>query len=191
VLGVDAREQEPAPQPRLVVAQAMVKQDAAEQALTTLTEVGADEVVAWRASRSVVTWEGERVGRGLRRWQAAALQAAKQSRRSWVPVVTGPVDQDGLLALVRAATLAVLLDAPDAVPLGEVPVPEAGEVLVVVGPEGGLTDEDRSDLQAAGARTASLGPTVLRSATAGTVAAGVLLSRSPRWRVRASAGGGG
>jgi 16S rRNA (uracil1498-N3)-methyltransferase len=191
VLAVDARVLEPAAQPRLVVAQAMVKQDAAEQALTTLTEVGVDEVVAWRASRSVVTWEAERVERGLRRWQAAALQAAKQSRRAWVPVVTGPLDLDGLLARLRTATLTVVLDGPEAVPLGDVPVPEAGEVLVVVGPEGGLIEPERSALRTAGAHVASLGPTVLRSATAGTVAAGVLLSRSPRWRVRATSDGGG
>jgi 16S rRNA (uracil1498-N3)-methyltransferase len=191
VLDVDDRVSEAPPRMRLVVAQALVKADAAEQAVTTLTEVGADEVLAWSAARSVVAWQGERVPRGLRRWEATATQAAKQSRRAWVPLVAGPLDLGALVARVRSATLAVLLDADESVPLGDLEVPHTGEVLLVVGPEGGVTPAERDALVGAGAVVASVGPTVLRAATAGTVAAAVVLSRSPRWRVPAGSGSAG
>ncbi len=175
VLDVDDRVSEAPPRMRLVA----------------LTEVGADEVLAWSAARSVVAWQGERVPRGLRRWEATATQAAKQSRRAWVPLVAGPLDLGALVARVRSATLAVLLDADESVPLGDLEVPHTGEVLLVVGPEGGVTPAERDALVGAGAVVASVGPTVLRAATAGTVAAAVVLSRSPRWRVPAGSGSAG
>lgn len=191
VLQVERREREEPPQPRLVVAQALVKHDAAEQALACLTEVGVDEVLPWTARHSVVAWDADRVERGLRRWRGVVAEAAKQSRRAWVPVVGEPVDLPGLVQRARQATLAVLLDAADAVPVGDLAVPSSGQVLVVVGPEGGVSAPEREALVGAGARVGSLGPTVLRSATAGTVAAAVLLSRSARWRSAARVGTAG
>lgn len=190
-LRVDEREQEESAQPRLVVAQALVKQEAAERALATLTEVGVDEVLPWAAAHSVVAWDGERAERGLRRWRAAVTQAAKQSRRAWVPVVGEPLELAGLVGRARRASLTVLLDTVEAVPAVDLDVPASGEVLLVVGPEGGVADHERTALVQAGARVASLGPTVLRSATAGTVAAAVLLSGTARWRTGAAAGGRG
>jgi 16S rRNA (uracil1498-N3)-methyltransferase len=177
-------QHEPAPQPRLVVVQALLKGDAAERAVGMLTEVGADEIVPWAASRCVVRWEGPRAERGLRRWRAAAREAAKQSRRAWLPDVTAPLDLAGLVSAVRAGPAFVLHEAaaqPLAGAVADLPV-DAAQLLVVVGPEGGITDDEVDALAAAGARTVRLGPTVLRGATAGTVAAGVLLAATPRWR---------
>lgn len=191
VLRVDDRQREQPAQPRLVVAQALVKHDAAERALATLTEVGVDEVLPWAAEHSVVAWEGDRVERGLRRWRAAVAQAAKQSRRAWVPVVGAPVGLTALVDRARRASLTVLLDQVDAVPAVDLVVPSAGEVLVVVGPEGGVAPAERAALVSAGAKVASLGPTVLRSATAGTVAAALLLSGTARWRAGAAGAGSG
>jgi 16S rRNA (uracil1498-N3)-methyltransferase len=182
VLEVQERVVEPAADPRLVVVQALVKHEAAEQAVTTMTEVGIDEIVPWSARHSVVTWPGERAARGLRRWRTAAEQAAKQARRAWLPLVTEPAGTPEVLDRVAAADLAVMLDADAAsAPLRDLPVPESGTIVLVVGPEGGISPDERDLLTAAGAVPARLGPTVLRSATAGTVAAAVLLSGTARW----------
>lgn len=180
-LAVRSREVEPAPVPRVEVVQALVKQEAAERALTAMTEVGVDSIVPWAAARSVVIWDDDRVERGLRRWRTTVAEAAKQSRRAWVPQVSAPVGSDELARRVGQADTALLLDAPDADPIGLVDVAGSASVLVVVGPEGGVTDHERAELVAAGARPVQLGPTILRSATAGTVAAAVLLSRTARW----------
>lgn len=180
VLDVDRREVEPDPQPRVVAVQALVKHDA-EQAVTTMTEVGVDRIVPWAAARSVVVWQGDRVTRGVRRWRAAAAEAAKQSRRCWVPTVTEPCTTDQVAEQVAAADLAVLLDGEADVAVTDLTVPSAGTVLLVVGPEGGVTEAERATLVSAGAVPARMGPTVLRAATAGTVAAALLLSATARW----------
>ena len=78
---------EPAPQPRLVVVQAIPKGDHAERAVDLLTEVGADVIVPWAAERNVVTWKGDRGAKALSRWRSTAQAAAKQSRRLWFPEV--------------------------------------------------------------------------------------------------------
>lgn len=172
----------PAPQPRIVVAQALPKQDRGETAVETMTEVGVDTIVPWSAARCMVRWKGERGDKALRRWRSTAREAAKQARRAWLPDVTAPVTTNELADLVRGASLGVVLHEEAGGRIGELDVPAAGEVVIVVGPEGGVTPEEIEILEEAGAVTVRLGPTVLRTSTAGTAAAGVLLAATDRWR---------
>lgn len=187
-VAVEEVRREPAPQPRLTVVQALAKGDRAEAAVAALTEVGVDAILAWPARRCVVRWDGERAARGLARWAAAAREASKQARRAWVPEVRGPVGTAEVTDLLRRAALPVVLHEGAADGLADLAVPAAGEVVVVVGPEGGLAEDELAGFAAAGARTCRLGPTVLRTGTAGVVAAAVLLARSPRWAGRLGAG---
>jgi len=188
-LSVTSRRVDPEPCPRLEVAQALIKPDAAERALAGMTEVGVDAVWPWAAQRSIVTWHGDRVERGVRRWRSTLAEAAKQSRRSRLPVVADPVSTQQLAARVRDVDVALLLDGEADEPLAGVDVPREGTLLVIVGPEGGQTPAESDVLVSAGARRVHLGPTVLRSATAGTAAAAVLLSGTPRWMTRHEAVG--
>jgi 16S rRNA (uracil1498-N3)-methyltransferase len=149
-----------------------------------MTEVGVDAVWPWAAQRCVVTWDAARIERGVRRWRTTLAEAAKQSRRSRVPEVAAPLSTAQLARRVREVEVAVLLDVAAVAPLAAVEVPAEGAVLVVVGPEGGHTPAEHDELVAAGARPVHLGPTVLRSATAGTAAAAVLLSGTRRWLTR-------
>jgi 16S rRNA (uracil1498-N3)-methyltransferase len=171
----------PPPAPRLVVVQALPKGERGELAVELLTEVGVDEVVPWEAARCVARWRGEREARGLRRWRAAAREAAKQSRRAWLPDVAGPASTAGVVARLASAALALVLHEGAVRPIASVELPMVGEVVVVVGPEGGLAPEELAAFEAVGAHPVRLGPTVLRTSTAGPVAAGVLLARTPRW----------
>jgi 16S rRNA (uracil1498-N3)-methyltransferase len=174
----------PVPAPRLVVAQAMAKGDRGQLAVELMTEVGVDEIVPWLASRNIVRWEGERGDKALRRWRSTAREAAKQSRRAWLPIVTEPVSTVRLAERLTTATLALVLHEEASVPLGAIELPDDGEIVLVVGPEGGITRDEREAFARAGALAVSLGPTILRTSTAGTVAAGVLLSRTARWSTR-------
>jgi 16S rRNA (uracil1498-N3)-methyltransferase len=171
----------PPPSPAITVVQALAKGDRGELAVEMMTEVGVDAMVAWSASRSVTRWEGARGGRSLGKWQAIAREAAKQSRRAWIPPVTGPAALADVAALVAPAACAVVLAADAAVPLSRLALPSSGEVILVIGPEGGISPAERSALAAAGAIEARLGPTVLRTSTAGAAAVAVLLSRCGRW----------
>jgi 16S rRNA (uracil1498-N3)-methyltransferase len=180
-LAVLSRRAEPPPQPRIVVIQAIPKGDRGEQAVETMTEVGVDVIVPWAAERCVVRWRGDRADKGTARWRSTAVQAAKQSRRSWFPEVTPVATTAAVASRVSAASLALLLEPDAADLLAAVPVPQAGEVVLVIGPEGGIAPREAQELTAAGAAGARLGPTVLRAGSAGAVAAALVLSRSARW----------
>jgi len=180
-LAVLDRRAEPAPEPRIVVVQAIPKGDRGELAVEIMTEVGVDGVVAWQAERCVARWRADRAGRALARWQATAREAAKQARRAWIPEVTGPEDSQAIARRVAAAPLAVLLDSQARSALGDIPLPDRGEIVVIVGPEGGVSPAETAALAGAGATSARLGPTVLRASSAGAVAAALILARSPRW----------
>jgi 16S rRNA (uracil1498-N3)-methyltransferase len=173
---------EPEPSPQVTVVQALPKGDRGELAVEVLTEVGVTAVVPWAAARSVAVWRGERAAKSLSRWRSTAREAAKQARRSWFPQVADLASTDDVAALLAGADLAVVLHEAATTPLASLPVPATGSVLVVVGPEGGLTDDEVAAFTAAGAHAARLGGEVLRTSTAGVVAVAALLSRTDRWR---------
>ena len=179
---VTAVTDEPAPSPWLVVVQALPKGDRGEVAVETLTEVGVDEIVPWAAARCVTRWRDVRGEKALARWRTTAQAAAKQSRRARFPVVAELAGTRDVAHRLRRAALGVLLHEEAEQPLAVAEPPAVGEVVVVVGPEGGLSAEELAVLTGAGATAYRLGPTVLRTSTAGTAAAAALLSRTLRWR---------
>ncbi|GAB3431791.1 16S rRNA (uracil(1498)-N(3))-methyltransferase [Actinophytocola sediminis] len=182
-LTVARRWQDPAPAPRLVLAQALVKGDRGELAVELATECGVDAVVPWRASRSVAKWDdGQRGEKALARWRSTARAAAKQSRRTWVPDVVTPRSTSALASLVSEAASAIVLDSRATDGLATLPLPADGDLIIIVGPEGGISDDELATLVAAGAQVARLGPTVLRASTAGTAAIAALGVLTRRWR---------
>lgn len=183
-LAVLVRHFEPAPSPRLVVVQAIPKGDRGELAVETMTEVGVDVIVPWAAQRCVAVWRGERAEKGVARWRSAAVAAAKQSRRAWLPEITPMAATAAVADRVRGAGLALLLDPEAPEPLARLAASaggQSGEVVLIVGPEGGIAPGESELLATAGATGARLGPTVLRASTAGAVAAALVLSTAGRW----------
>ena len=172
----------PAETPRLVVVQAIPKGDRGELAVEMLTEVGVDVVVPWAAARSISVWRGERAAKALGRWRSSAREAAKQARRAWFPQVEEPATTAQVVELLRTASVPVVLHEAASGPLADLPVPGRGEIVIVVGPEGGLAEEELAAFAEAGAEPVRLGSSVLRTSTAGVAAAAALLARTPRWR---------
>lgn len=170
-----------APAPEVVVVQAIPKGDRGELAVEVLTEVGVARIVPWAAARSVAVWKGERAAKSLNRWRSTAREAAKQARRTWFPDVDEMASTAEVTALVADAALAVVLHEEATSSLAAVDVPASGRILVVVGPEGGLTDDEVEALVAAGAVSVRLGSEVLRTSTAGLAAVSALLARTARW----------
>src|SRR6478735_5276109 len=180
-LTVVDRVTEPPAAPRFVVVQALPKGDRGELAVEVMTEVGVDVIVPWAASRCVSQWKGERGAKSAARWRSTAHEAAKQAHRSWLPEVRDQAGTKQVAALLADAALAVVLHEEATEPLAGVELPTEGDVVLVVGPEGGISPDEVAAFAAAGARTTRLGPTVLRTSTAGVAALGMLLSRTPRW----------
>ncbi|NJP99454.1 16S rRNA (uracil(1498)-N(3))-methyltransferase [Streptomyces zingiberis] len=172
---------ESAPAPRITVVQALAKGDRGELAVETMTETGVDAVVPWTAARCVTRWTGERGEKSLAKWRATAREAGKQARRLRLPEVTGPMSTRQVAALLADAAFAAVLHEEGTEPLAAAPLPEDGEIVLVVGPEGGVTPDELAAFTAAGARPYRLGPTVLRTSTAGTAATALLLGRTGRW----------
>ena len=172
---------EPEPAVRLVLVQALAKGDRDEQAIEAATELGVDEVVPWAAERSVVVWRGERAAKSLAKWAAVVTRASKQSRRSRMPLTSSPVNLASLAGRVGQSALALVLHEDATEPLAGVDLPKSGDVLVVVGPEGGISGRELEALVDAGARAVRLGPTILRASSAGPAALAVLNAKS-RWR---------
>ncbi len=140
-----------------------------------------DAIIPWSAERSITRWQAERGEKALGKWRSTAREAAKQSRRPWLPEVAELATTAALAKRVAAAARAIVLEADAESKLHELPLPERGELLLVVGPEGGISPAERAALREAGAIEARLGPTVLRTSTAGAAAAAILLSRAARW----------
>ena len=168
------------PSPTVTVAQALPKSDRSELAIELATEAGADAFVAWQAARCVARWDGAaRVDKGLRRWQAVARAASRQSRRPHIPTVEGVVTTAQLAAGAGPTTL--VLHESATVSLTELPLADAVSLTLVVGPEGGVAEDELAALTDAGALAVRLGPTVLRTSTAAAVALGALGVLTSRW----------
>ncbi|MEV4614585.1 16S rRNA (uracil(1498)-N(3))-methyltransferase [Kitasatospora sp. NPDC049258] len=172
---------EPEPSPRIVVVQALPKGDRGELAVETMTEVGVDVVIPWAASRCITQWKGERGAKALAKWRATAREAGKQSRRLRFPEVRDLMTTRQLAPLLGQAALAAVLHEEGAEPLAAAELPATGDIVLVVGPEGGVAPEELAAFAEAGARPHRLGGSVLRTSTAGVAAGALLLGRTGRW----------
>jgi 16S rRNA (uracil1498-N3)-methyltransferase len=179
-LTVRARRTVPRPDPRIVAVQALPKGDRAELAVEVLTELGVDEIVPWAASRSIAQWHGSRGDKALDKWRRTAREAAKQSRRAWVPTVAPLASTAEVAARLTAATGLVLHESA-AQSLAAFALPDAGDICVVIGPEGGISADELDVFAAAGATAVRLGQPVLRTSTAGAAALAALSVRLSRW----------
>lgn len=177
---VDEVLREPARPVRYVAVQALPKGDRAELAVEMLTELGIDEIVPWQASRSVVRWSPERTERGLTRWRAAAREASKQSRRLRVPTVSLPMTTAELALRIDQTALTVILHESASLPLATIDLPASGEIMFIVGPEGGLSADEVAAFEKAGGRPVLVADAVLRTSTAGVVALAQLQAMSAR-----------
>jgi 16S rRNA (uracil1498-N3)-methyltransferase len=179
VVQVESIVETPPPSPAIWLVQALAKGDRDEQAVQQATELGVDGVIPWSAQRSIVKWEGAKVRKGHDRWSAIVREASKQSVRSWVPEVGDLASLSVLVALAQSTRM-LLLE-----PTGELALsslePDDRDVVLVVGPEGGIAPSELSRLEAAGATAVRLGSTILRTSTAGPAAVAVLNARLGRW----------
>lgn len=173
------------PAPPVTVAQALPKSERSELAIELATEAGADAFVAWQAARCVTRWEGDRIDKGLNRWRAVARAAAGQSRRAHIPQVTGVLSTAALAewvgAQVSAGTRVLALHQAATTGFDRLSLVGASSLALLVGPEGGITDDELAELVSAGALAVRLGPTVLRTSTAAAVALGALGVLTGRW----------
>ncbi|MFJ8003130.1 16S rRNA (uracil(1498)-N(3))-methyltransferase [Streptomyces fagopyri] len=184
VVRVDSFAEEPPESPRITVVQALPKGDRGELAVETMTETGVDAIVPWAASRCVTQWRGDRGLKALAKWRATAREAGKQSRRVRFPEIADAATTKQVAALLAEADFAAVLHEDreyGSEPLATAELPSSGTIVLVVGPEGGVSPEELDLFAQAGAKAYRLGRSVLRTSTAGTAATALLLGRTGRW----------
>lgn len=174
------------PETQFGLIQALSKGGRDEQAVESAVELGVSRVRPWAAQRSIVQWKGQKLQRGSKKWLSLLQAAAKQSRRANWPFLDPLADSRKLREIIAARSSEekfLLLDPDASLPLTEAweQVRQAKMVQVIVGPEGGVSPEETADFRAAGAITARLGPTVLRSSSAGPAALAALGLCSGLW----------
>lgn len=187
---VRAVREHPRPHPELILVQALAKDRRDLQALEAAVELGVDRIVPWSADRSVARWRAGRETKKHAEWEHAARAAAKQSRRTGVPAVdplhstedllTGPLqDGDGAAVVLHEEAEHGLERV-----LGDLGAAEGAgprRLLLIVGPEGGISEDEAARMVDVGARCALLGPHVLRASTAGPAALAVVQTLLGRW----------
>ena len=151
---------------KFTIVQALPKSDRAKEAVELLTEAGADVIVPWLANRSISRTEV------ISKFATTAREASKQSRRLFIPQLQETVKEKGVIELIKNADLALVFHESAQVKLSEIITPQtkAKNVVIVIGPEGGITEEELATFAAAGAHVAGLGRPILRSAHAGLAA---------------------
>lgn len=184
-VGLAAHDEDP--ELRITTVQALPKGERSDLAVELATEAGADDIVPWQAERCVARWDkpsttaGDKADRGRQKWQKVAREAAKQARRHRIPRIGELATTDDVVELIGRSDGAVILHEAGSRPLTAAPLPRRGRLVLVVGPEGGLTDAEVSRFEAAGATAVRLGPEVLRTSTAAAVALGALGVLTGRW----------
>lgn len=172
-------EIEDEPSPSLWLAQALAKNDRDELAIQAATELGVDGVIPWAAARSIVKWEAKKQSKHEQRWQSILREASKQSLRHRIPVLR-PLASTSTLAALGEDFQLVVLEPTGREPLSALQA-DGRDILLIVGPEGGITPSELSRFTAAGASVVSMGAHVLRTSTAGPAAIAVLNGRLHRW----------
>lgn len=175
--------------PSFALVQALAKAGRDEAAIETATELGIAEIIPWQANRSIVQWNPQKALKGESKWRAIIHAAVKQSRRSTIPQLMTVVNSSQLVQLIekRSKTLTVVLheSAKERVSTYFHPnfdFTKFEQILIIVGPEGGISDEELRALQAHGAVSMKIGDEILRSSTAGIAVLSYLSAISGRWQ---------
>lgn len=178
---VGSVDDEPNPRPRITAIQAIAKGDRAELAVQMLTEAGIDVIFPWQAEHSVAKWDTDKAIKQHAKWLAVARESSKQARRARLPIIESPITTAAAADLITNAGVALILDEESDVPITSIDFSTAHDVVLVIGPEGGLSANERTLFADAGGDLVRLGSTVLRTSTAGVAALGVVMARVGRW----------
>ncbi|MDO4910424.1 MAG: 16S rRNA (uracil(1498)-N(3))-methyltransferase [Corynebacterium sp.] len=181
----------PRPRPEVTIVQALPKSERSELAVDLAVQAGADAIIPWQADRCIAKWTGKKAEKGREKWETMATQAARQSRRPFIPPVHAVVDTKALCRMLSSRAeelqaegkklLITVLHEDARRPFKDYPFESMDEVIMIIGPEGGIGAEELERLENAGATAIRLGPEVLRTATAAAIGLAALGVRTSRW----------
>jgi 16S rRNA (uracil1498-N3)-methyltransferase len=158
----------------ITVVQALPKSDRAKEAIELLTEAGVDRIVPWAATRSI--------GKVSEKFAVTAREASKQSRRLRIPEVTDIATTEQICEAIKLSDLAIAFHESSDVKLSDsISSHNVAHLLIIIGPEGGITSSELEAFKAAGAKVALMGRPILRSAHAGIAAVAAVSALLKVW----------
>ena len=159
---------------KITVVQALPKGDRSKEAIELLTEAGVDRIVPWLATRSI--------GKTSEKFQITAREASKQSRRFRIPEVTGVAQTSEICEAIKLSDLAIVFhESADTKLSDQITSGSVENLLIIIGPEGGITDQELAAFTQAGAKVALMGRPILRSAHAGIAAVSAVSALLKVW----------
>ena len=180
-ISIESIEELFAPKSQLVLVQALAKGDRDELAIQACTELGLFGVIPWQADRSISIWKAEKKQKGQARWQSIVTEAAKQSLRAFIPRVEQVLDSQELISALEVFDQVLILEPEADKSITEINPPAEGKVAIVVGPEGGISEQELESFKKAGFSSVRLGRGVLRTSTAGMAAVSYLQAKFGDW----------
>ena len=180
-ISIESIEELFAPKSQLVLIQALAKGDRDELAIQACTELGLFGVIPWQADRSISIWKAEKKQKGQARWQSIVTEAAKQSLRAFIQRVEQVLDSQELISALEVFDQVLILEPEADKSITEINPPAEGKVAIVVGPEGGISEQELESFKKAGFSSVRLGRGVLRTSTAGMAAVSYLQAKLGDW----------
>lgn len=180
-ISIESIEELLEPESQLFLVQALAKGDRDELAIQACTELGLFGVIPWQADRSISIWKAEKKQKGQARWQSIVAEASKQSLRAFIPRVEQVLDSQELISALRVFDQVLILDPEADKSITEFNPPAAGKIAIVVGPEGGISEQELESFKKAGFSSVRLGSGVLRTSTAGMAAVSYLQAKLGDW----------
>lgn len=175
-IDVQTRGQDKSAKATITIAQAVLKGENQKAALDQLVQAGADSIIPWQAQRSIGTLDKNE------KWREVIHAAARQSRRARIPGLASMTNLEGVLAARSQFDLTIAFHESATVSLSAINnIADAHTVLAIIGPEGGLSNEELAQLQSSAIPLVKLGDPVIRADLAGAIALGALKVLTKEW----------
>jgi 16S rRNA (uracil1498-N3)-methyltransferase len=164
--------------PELVIVQAITKSDRNKEMLELITVAGVDRIIPWQSDRSISKWQSDSADK----WELTVKESCKQARRVTMPKLSKSVNSKQLGEELSSVPFSIIFHEAASTNFSEVNVPsDISSIYLIIGPEGGITDEELLMFKGTTSNIVRLGEPVLRSAHAGFAALAAVQTKLGRW----------
>ena len=167
-----------AAKPELVLVQAITKSDRNKEMLELAVEAGVDRIIPWQSERSISKWQSD----SEQKWQVGIKQSCKQARQVKLPQLMQVMSTSEVIKSIGEGGFGIVFHEEASTKFSDLTIPNSqSSVYLVIGPEGGISEQELLSFQNNGSKVVRLGDTVLRSAHAGFAALSAVQTKLGRW----------
>ena len=177
-ISITERGEIQAAKPELVLVQAITKSDRNKEMLELAVEAGVDRIIPWQSERSISKWQSD----SEQKWQVGIKQSCKQARQVKLPQLMQVMSTTEVIKSISEGGFGIVFHEEASTKFSDLTIPNSqSSVYLVIGPEGGISEQELLSFQNIGSKVVRLGDTVLRSAHAGFAALSAVQTKLGRW----------